>query len=62
MKAKITHADGFKIFRNGKTLHFPMGTVVEGYVAEKAVATRHASALMASKRKALKGAPENKAS
>lgn len=61
MQAKITHTDGFKIFLEGKTVHYAMGDVVEGYVAQKAVATRRASAIMAPKVKALKGAPENKA-
>lgn len=51
MKAKVTKSSGFKIFKEGRTVTHPMGTVLEGYEAQKAVETRAASQIMAPKAK-----------
>jgi len=66
-KAKITNKNGFKCAPEGHTVvTFPFGEIVEGQVAEWAIADRSASALFPPKKKrkpstkALGAAPENK--
>ena len=63
MKAKVTHPEGFSIFAAGVTTTYPMGTVLNDELAQKAVDARRASAMLKQKKapanKAQK-APENK--
>ena len=60
-KAKVTHPEGFSIFLRGVTDHYPLGTILNGELADKAIAAKRASRMLDKKKtKNLGAAPENK--
>jgi len=58
MKAKITKAEGWKVFIEGRTVVYPQGAILEGELAKLAIAGGAASTIAITK---AKKAPENKA-
>lgn len=60
MKAKVTKAEGWKVFVEGRTEHYPLGAVLEDDLAKLAVADGAASGIALTPQKSKK-APENKA-
>lgn len=62
-RAKITREEGYRIYVQGQLTVFAAGEIVTGYIAEKALEDRAASAIFPATKKPAKkkAAPENKA-